>query len=58
MLIGKHGEETTIYRAAHAFEQGGDWRSLWVRIPPGVAANRFDGLGPEGHLGYSSGAGE
>jgi len=28
MLIGRHYEETTIYRAAHAFEQSGDWRSL------------------------------
>jgi amidase len=27
MLIGKHYDEATIYRAAHAFEQGGDWRS-------------------------------
>jgi amidase len=28
MLIGRHYEEATIYRAAHAFEQSGDWRSL------------------------------
>ena len=28
MLIGKHGDETTIYRAAHAFEQAADWRTL------------------------------
>jgi amidase len=28
MLIGKHYNESTIYRAAHAFEQLGDWRSL------------------------------
>lgn len=28
MLIGKHYSEDTIYRAAHAFEQGTDWRSL------------------------------
>ncbi len=28
MLIGRHWEETTIYRAAHAFEQAGDWRSI------------------------------
>ena len=28
MLIGKHYAETTIYRAAHAFEQLGDWRNL------------------------------
>lgn len=25
MLVGKHFQETTIYRAAHAFEQSGDW---------------------------------
>jgi amidase len=28
MLIGKHYAETTIYRAAHAFEQFGDWRNF------------------------------
>ncbi len=28
MLIGKHLDESTIYRAAHAFEQGFDWKSL------------------------------
>jgi amidase len=28
MLIGKHFNETTIYRAAHAFEQLGDWRNF------------------------------
>ena len=28
MLIGKHYNETTIYRAAHAFEQLGDWRNF------------------------------
>jgi amidase len=28
MLIGKHFSETTIYRAAHAFEQLGDWRNF------------------------------
>jgi amidase len=28
MLIGRHWEESTIYRAAHAFEQLGDWRKL------------------------------
>jgi amidase len=28
MLIAKHWEESTIYRAAHAFEQAGDWRQL------------------------------
>lgn len=28
MLIGKHFDEPAIYRAAHAFEQSGDWRNL------------------------------
>ena len=28
MLIGKHFDEPTIYRAAYAFEQSTDWRSL------------------------------
>jgi len=28
MLIGKHWEETTIYKAAHAFEQSGDWKKM------------------------------
>jgi amidase len=28
MLVGKHYNEATIYRAAHAFEQLGDWRNL------------------------------
>ncbi len=28
MLVGRHFEETTIYRAAHAFETGVDWREL------------------------------
>jgi amidase len=28
MLIGKHYNESTLYRAAHAFEQLGDWRQL------------------------------
>ena len=27
-LIGKHWAESTIYRAAHAFEQSGDWRDF------------------------------
>ena len=27
-LIGKHWDESTIYRAAHAFEQLGDWRNF------------------------------
>lgn len=28
MLIGRHYNESTIYRAAHAFEQLGDWRNM------------------------------
>ena len=28
MLVGRHWEEATIYRAAHAFEQSGDWREI------------------------------
>ena len=28
MLIGKHYDESTIYRAAHAFEQAGDWKKM------------------------------
>ena len=28
MLVGRHWEEGTIYRAAHAFEQSGDWRGF------------------------------
>ena len=28
MLIGRHFDEPVIYRAAHAFEQAGDWQSL------------------------------
>ena len=28
MLIGKHFDEPTIYRAAHAFEQAGDWKQM------------------------------
>ncbi len=28
MLIGKHFDEPTIYRAAFAFEQSGDWKSM------------------------------
>jgi amidase len=27
-LVGKHWDESTIYRAAHAFEQAGDWRNF------------------------------
>jgi amidase len=28
MLIGKHFDEPTIYRAAYAFEQAGDWKAM------------------------------
>ncbi|MGY8663841.1 amidase [Bradyrhizobium sp. UFLA05-109] len=28
MLVGRYFEESTIYRAAHAFEQIGDWKSM------------------------------
>lgn len=28
MLIGRYFDETTVYRAAHAFEQSGDWREI------------------------------
>jgi amidase len=28
MLIGKAFDEATIYRAAHAFEQAGDWKKM------------------------------
>jgi amidase len=28
MLVGRHFEEPTIYRAAHAFEQSGDWKTM------------------------------
>mgnify|MGYP001493311273 CR=1 FL=1 len=28
MLVGKHFDEPTIYRAAFAFEQSGDWKSM------------------------------
>jgi amidase len=28
MLVGKQFDEATIYRAAYAFEQLGDWRRL------------------------------
>ena len=28
MLIGRHFDEPTIYRAAHAFEQAGDWKKM------------------------------
>jgi amidase len=28
MLAGKHWDEPTIYRAAYAFEQAGDWKAM------------------------------
>jgi amidase len=28
MLVGRHFDESTIYRAAHAFEQSGDWKKM------------------------------
>jgi amidase len=28
MLVGRHFDESTIYRAAHAFEQSGDWKTM------------------------------
>ncbi len=28
MLIGRHFDEPTLYRAAHAFEQSADWRTM------------------------------
>jgi amidase len=28
MLVGKSYDEATIYRAAYAFEQAGDWKSI------------------------------
>ena len=28
MLVGRHFDEPTIYRAAYAFEQAGDWRQM------------------------------
>ncbi|WP_226629203.1 amidase [Alloyangia pacifica] len=28
MLVGRHFDEETIYRAAHAFEQSGDWKTF------------------------------
>ena len=27
-LVAKHWDESTIYRAAHAFEQAGDWHNF------------------------------
>ncbi len=28
MLAGKHFDEATIYKAAYAFEQSGDWKKM------------------------------
>jgi amidase len=28
MLVGRHWGESTVYRAAHAFEQSGDWTTM------------------------------
>ena len=28
MLVGKHFDEMTIYKVAHAFEQAGDWEKM------------------------------
>ena len=28
MLVGRHWQENTIYRAAQAFEKSGDWRKF------------------------------
>ena len=28
MLVGKHWDERTVYQAAHAYEQSGDWRTF------------------------------
>jgi amidase len=28
MLIAKHSDEPSIYRAAHAFEQSGKWEEM------------------------------
>jgi amidase len=28
MLVGRHFDEPTVYRAAHAFEQSGDWKTM------------------------------
>jgi amidase len=28
MLVGKHFDEPTVYRAAYAFEQSGDWKKM------------------------------
>ncbi len=31
MLVGRHFDELTVYRAAHAYEQSVDWQTLGVR---------------------------
>jgi hypothetical protein len=31
MLVGRRYEEATICRGTHAFEQAGDWQSIWLR---------------------------
>jgi amidase len=28
MLVARHWHEAAIYRAAHAFEQAGDWKKI------------------------------
>jgi amidase len=28
MLTGRHWDEATIYKAAYAFEQAGDWQTM------------------------------
>ena len=28
MLVAKHWQESTLYRAAHAFERAGNWQSM------------------------------
>ena len=30
MLVGKLFDEPTIYLAAYAFEQAGDWKQMWA----------------------------
>ena len=31
MLVGKHFDEMTIYKVAHAFEQAGDWEKCKIK---------------------------
>lgn len=38
MLVGRHFDEATIYRAAYAFEQSGDWRERSAGTPTGRAS--------------------